>query len=57
MKAFIQAEPRASSAGNLNERSPADRGSNNRPVVMMISLVMKEGDLRGAGRRNQETLQ
>lgn len=51
---FIKAEPRTFSAGSLNERCPADRGSNNRPVVMMVSLVMKEGDLRRAGRRNQE---
>lgn len=32
----------------------SDRGSNNRPVVMMVSLVVKEGDLRRAGRRKQE---
>lgn len=37
-----------------NERCPADRGSNNRPGVMMVSLVVKEGELRRAGRRSQE---
>lgn len=52
---FIKAEPRASSsAGSLNGRCPVGRGSNNRPMVMMVSLAMKEGHLRGSGRRNQK---
>lgn len=51
----IKAEPRCgTSAQSLNERSPAGRGFNSRPTIMMVSVLIKESDLRRAGRGNQE---
>lgn len=51
----IKAEPRSgTSAQSFNGRCPAARGFNSRPKIMMVSVVIKEGDLRRAGRGNQE---
>lgn len=51
----IKAEPRhGNSAESLNGRCPADRGFKSKLTIMMVSVVIKEGDLRRAGRGIQE---